>query len=291
MKQALITGGQGYIGTHLAKSILRDKNWAVTTFDSNFSSKKQIKIQSTSRLMRHSASVVNSDAVARAMREVDVVYHLAARMDWNDSYKQPVRLVNTNVVGTAVVLAMAKRAGVEKVVFVSSAAVYGNIVGATENDSCVPVNMYGATKLASEAICRGFYNLGMEIVILRFYNVWGGEGSESVVNKFIDGSKVVYGDGDQTRDFIHITDVVKVLMKARDWDPAIYNIGTGVETTINGLWVLVNGSEVKPSYERPPGIEIFRSCADMEYTFRNTSWRPEVFLHELGLEGIKGMCE
>ena len=131
----LITGCQGYIGSHLTKSFL-DAGHTVTTLDNCFNAKSSIFDFTTynGRLIRHQASVANPDAVGRALQGVDVIYHLAARTDWENAPRHPLRLFETNVQGTATVLTMARKAGVDKVIFTSDAAVYGNIIGARPTD-------------------------------------------------------------------------------------------------------------------------------------------------------------
>lgn len=282
---ALITGGQGYIGSHLAKALC-DSGHTVTTLDTGLNAKH---IQLNGHVIRHQASVANPDAVGRALEGVDIIYHLAARFDWDArSYRHPLRLFETNVQGTATVLAMALKMGIDRVIFTSSAEVYGNIVGAQPTDPCVPVNMLGASKLAAEAACRGYYQMGMEVIILRLYSIWGGEGSCSVVNKFSNGHAVVNGDGMQTRDFVHISDVVRALMSAANWDSNIYNIATEEETTISGLWSLIH-PQSSPAYDLDydPGYqELHRSCGDIS----GTPWKPEVLLSNLDGDAIRQRC-
>lgn len=281
----LITGGQGYIGSYLARAFL-DAGHIVTTLDSTFNSKRIFDYKEYgSRLVRHQASVANPDAVGRAMDGVNVVYHLADRHDWENSPRHPLRLFETNVLGTATVLSMARNAGVDKVMFSSSTGVYGNLVGAKPVDPCMPISLQGASKLAAEAVCRGFYQLGLEVTILRIASTWGKAGSCSVVSKFASGHNVVYSDGSQTRDFVYIDDVVTALMLALDWDSNIYNIATGVETAVGGLFQIINPG-VTVQYTNPPQDEVYRFCGDID----DTPWKPKVLISELTGERIKVLC-
>lgn len=286
----LVTGGQGYVGSYLVKSLLKEGH-TVVTLDSGFNSVYMDYSGCQSKPIRHQATIVNEEAVLRSMQGVHMVYHLAARCDWELTWRHPVRLMDVNVRGTYTVLSMAKRAGVSKVVFTSSAAVYGNLVDARPTDVCNPVTLYGASKLAAEAACRGFYQMGMDVVILRLYNVWGGKLSRSVVNRFTNGGNVIYGDGLQTRDFVHISDVVDALSRAAKADSIIANIGTGEEVTIEGLWSkLKNGA--KPEYkEGPVGLdEVYRSCADVAYTKLALSWEPKINLSQLNASEVALLC-
>jgi len=172
----LITGGEGYLASHFIKLLLQQRRNYITTVDSGFSS-KSVDLgnydNTTQRIRRFRSSTTNIDVIARAMQDVNIIYHMADRQDWNEAYRHPMRLVDSNVRGLTNVLSMAVRAGVSKVVYVSSTEVYGNLVEAREDDSLVPVTMYGATKVAAEAVCRGFYQIGMDMTILRISNVWG----------------------------------------------------------------------------------------------------------------------
>jgi UDP-glucose 4-epimerase len=285
--QILVTGADGYIGSYLTKLLL-DKGHYVTTLDSGFAAKCPFDFTGyTRQLRRFRASISNVDAVHRAMDGVEVVYHLAARMDYNSSFRHPIRLVDTNVRGTVNLLSVANKAGVDRIVYTSSAAVYGNIVGACETDTPNPIEMYGATKAAAEAIIRAFYHKGMETIILRLYNVWGGLGSNSVIDKFVRGHNIVIGDGSQTRDFVHIKDTVKALYASMNWDSSIYNIGTGEEITIKGIWAKLNKLK-EPDYQEPERLEIIRSCADVTYI--SNYWKPEVFVSELTGDEIRNYC-
>lgn len=288
--RVLITGGEGYIGSYLTELLL-NSGFEVTTLDNGFNSRRYNLQGHTKALKRFYGSVCNADVVSRAMDGVKAVYHLAGRMDFENSNRHPIRLQQTNVEGTTNVLCCAKKAGIDKVIFTSSAAVYGNLVGSKETDPTSPLNMYGATKLAAEAICRGFYQSGQEVVILRFFNVYGRNLSNSIVNKFVREEKpVIFGDGRQTRDFVYIEDVLNALKNCLTWDSGIYNIGTGEEITIEGLWRLLRKEE--PTFKFFPigWNDIFRSCADISFTTSQTGWKPTVLMSELSKEEIVKRC-
>lgn len=285
----LITGGQGYIGNHLAKYLL-DKGHYVTTLDSGFSKKEFDLNGYKAQLKRFETTILNPDGICRALNGVDVIFHLAARMDWNPSFRHPARMIDCNVIGTCNVFAMAQRMGIDKVIFASSAAVYGNLINATEDSPCVPVNMYGCSKLAAEAVCREFFNQGLEVVILRFYNIWGRCNSNSVISKFARGERKILGDGTQTRDFVFIDDLIQALSCAVSWDSGIYNVGTGEEVEINGLYKMLN--DETPVYENyPQGYqEPYRSCSDQSFTKKSTGWEPKTLLSNLDRNMIKELC-
>lgn len=294
--RALVTGGYGYIGGHLVRSLI-DKGWDVTILDSMFSSKPwSFSEGSQGNKCLLSASIVNSDAVNRAMHDVNIVFHLADRADWSDALGHPLRVFKTNTFGTAVVLNEARKAGVDNFVYASTSGVYGNIVNAAEQDPTYPISVHDNSKLGAEFVCNAFANLGgIETKVLRIFNAWGGRYSESVIQKFLFNSEpVVYGLGNQTRDFVHVYDVVRALYSAVSWDAGIYNIGTGDETTISGLWHLLRDDEPKivETSPRPDQHEmVFRTCADMAATRARTSWEPGYRLVELSRERIKELHE
>lgn len=284
-----MTGGFGYIGGHLVKRLLGD-GWDVTLLDTMFNAKPWEWGVLQDRMYIINASVCNPDAVRRAMHEVSVVYHLAARMDWNTEPKHALRMFKTNVIGTVTVLSVARAAGVDNVVLASSAAVYGDVIEAEEYGPVHPVNTYGCSKLAAEVACIDHCNLGMDVKILRLYNVWGGQHSNSVVGKMFQPGFVLYGDGKQTRDFIYIDDVVDALVAAKNWDPLIYNVGTGCEAVIIGLYRRLIGGEPKLAPYPPGYAEVYRSCAAMDNTYDRVSWRPKALLADLEPEEVRQLC-
>lgn len=260
--KALVTGGAGFIGSHLVKRLLK-MDAEVTVLDTFFTGHPSNlgDAYGGPNLQVIQGSVTNWDAVRRAMSGAFVVYHLAARMDWSERSRHAAVIVQTNAMGTAWVLTMARAMGVPRVIFTSSAAVYGDVYPGFEDGPCRPISVYGASKLAAENLSRVFNTLGSEVVILRLFNVYG-PGGRGVVDIFQDGGGVIYGDGGQTRDFVHVSDVVNALVAAQDWEPGTYNVGTGVETTIMGLWHLIR-HEDEPAFE-PARREIWRSYADLE---------------------------
>ncbi|MHA2265735.1 MAG: NAD-dependent epimerase/dehydratase family protein [Candidatus Thorarchaeota archaeon] len=285
--RALVTGGYGYIGGHLVEALLRN-GWEVSILDTMFNS-RDWDWGSDGRVSAYKDTICNLDAVNRALRGVTVVYHLAARMDRSQSVRHPIRMFHTNVTGTATLLTAAHEAGIDNIVFTSSAAVYGNVIGAEEFGPMQPVNLLGCSKLAAEKVALHFQNIGLNVKILRPFNVWG-NGSESVVDKFIQGHTSVHGDGNQTRDFVHVKDVVRALLSAHSWEPSAYNLGTGVETTIGGLYdKLGKGEPTMVNSAR--GDEVFRSCASTELTEQRTGWKPKILLHELYFKEIRQLCQ
>lgn len=284
MKCALVTGGCGYIGSYLVEALLA-KGWRVHVLDTLFAAKVQGFV---GNVYMQSASVANVDAVARSMKGVSVVFHLAARSDWNEHTRHPLRLAKTNIEGTATILALAHAAGVHNVVMTSSAAVYGDLAGGSEIDYVEPISAYGATKLAAESLGHYYNSCGLEVKILRLFNVWGRKRSCSAVNHFANGYNTIFGSGSQTRDFVHVNDAVDAIINAQVWDPGIYNIGTGEEVAISGLYSMLRDDEPKMVEEKP--FDIFRSFADTSLTVERTKWQAKTLLSGLTREQIVEMC-
>jgi UDP-glucose 4-epimerase len=285
-KRALVTGGCGYIGSRLVDKLL-ENGWRVNVLDTGFTAKRSVF---KGQVYMQRASVANIDAVARSMKDVSAVFHLAARFNENsDNLRNPLRVVKTNVEGTAVVLALAHAMGVDNVVMASTAAVYGELAGGEESDYTMPVDIYGATKLASEALGNFYTSVGINVKILRLFNVWGGCDSESVVNKFVKGEQIINGDGAQTRDFVYVEDAVNALYHAQVWDPGVYNIGTGEEVSISGLYHMLNNGK-EPQFRTTQSGGIYRSFASTEATTLRTAWKPRILISELTAGQIKELC-
>ncbi len=283
MSRILVTGGYGYVGGHLVNALALSHD--VVVLDNMLSSKDW---SFPANVAHHRASISNPDAVARAMQGVDIVYHLADRMVYNEELARDknciMRTIKANAYGTSVVLSCARSAGVDNVIVASSYAVYGSMTNASEVGPVLPCGVYGCSKLSMEGVCAAFHSIGMNVKVLRLYEVWGLQHSLSTVDDFINGGGGICGDGTQTRDFVHISDVINALIDARMWDTFLYNVGTGVEISMRGLWELIN-----PSSEPAVGDchcasmtdGIVNACADMSDTFARVKWRPSINLADL----------
>lgn len=278
--KVLITGGCGFVGSHLARRLIGEEH-SVNILDTFFTGhpRKLGDAYQSGLCAGFQGSVTNWDAVRRAMRGCHVVYHLAARQDWSDKPRHVGALTRTNVMGTAWVLTMARAMGVQKVIFASCAEVYGDVAPGVEYKlpHFSTLSPFGATKLAGEALCHAFNNWGLETVILRLFTVYG-PGGRSLVEYFKDGGDVIHGDGSETRDFVHVSDVVNAMICSWQWDPGIYNVGTGVETTVMGLWRILWGDE-QPTFAPPRRWDMYHSFADTERT--ESLWKPTRSIEEL----------
>ena len=273
----LITGGAGFIGSHIAEY---------------YQGKAEIRILDNLRSgnMRNirdlDVEFIRGDVrdrvkLARAMEGVDYVFHLAAMIGVPESMEHPLDCVDINVNGTLMVLEEAAKAGVKKLIYASSAAVYGNNsnIIRREDMNADPDSIYAVTKLDGEHYCKIFSESGkLKTVSLRYFNVFGPrQDPESAYaaapalfsNRAIHGQKIrIFGDGEQSRDFVYVDDVVKVNAFFMENDlEGVYNVATGKTVTINELvkrilFVTDSQSEVEYLPERPGDIRHLQASTD-----------------------------
>jgi len=298
MIKVLITGGAGFIGHNLAL-YLANRGFDVVVYDSL----ERASSLGVSRLREKGIPVIVGDVrdevkLKNSLRGVDVVVHAAAYVDVEESVKEPLMYFNNNVLGTVSIAKCSLESNVDFLAYLSSAAVYGNpkYVPIDENHPTEPVSPYGLTKLIGEHVLH-FYGrvYGLKHAILRIFNVYGpGQMSSyaGVVSRFIERVKkglppIIYGDGFQTRDFIHVDDVceaIRLLIEKRVC--GVFNVASGREVSINELANIVlriAKLNVKPIYEAERPGDIRRSVADVSKIMRVLGFKPKVSL-EQGLE-------
>lgn len=275
----LVTGGGGFIGSHLV-DLLLDQGHAVKILD-NFSTGRRSNLPKE----HLSLDVINGDIrivddVDQAVSGVDAIVHLAAVASVQASVEDPIGTHEVNLVGTVNLLEAAKKNKVKRFVFASSAAVYGNTeqVPVSEQSSLAPLTPYAADKLSSEYYID-FYRrqYGLDPVIFRFFNIFGPRQDPSspysgVISIFmqraIDGQPItVFGDGHQSRDFVYVADLVRILSSAvtgEDLYPFAMNVGNGEQTNLNNLLGMITefkADQLDVTYtEARPG-DIRHSCA------------------------------
>ena len=276
--RAVVTGGAGFVGSHLVDALVA-RGDEVTVID-NLSTGRRENVNSEAKLVEH-------DIREPFEVEADAVFHLAAQADVVTSVERPTYDAEVNVIGTLRVLEAAKGA---QVVFTSTGgAIYGECEQpAREDDPRLPLSPYGTSKLAGEEYLATWNRLhGTGHVALRLANVYGPrqlpklEGG--VIAIFLDRmaagqETVVYGDGLQSRDFVHVGDVARALVAAIGAAPGVYNVGTGLDTTIVDLHAMCRrASETlgEPTFaEARPG-EIRRSVLDPAAAERELGWQAE----------------
>ncbi len=288
-KHACVTGGAGFIGSHLVAALLR-KRLAVTVLD-DLSVGKRENVPSGVPIV--AGDILDTELVTDTLSGCDVVFHLAARVAIRSSFESAVQDTMTNVVGTASVLHAARSAGsVRKVITASSMAVYGDAadqVPIPENLSTDPISPYGISKRAAERLTHVMCSeAGMQSVVLRLFNTYGARQALSpyvgVITIFINRllnkeSPTIFGNGEQCRDFVQAQDVAMAFVRAMDANVAgeTFNIGSGVSRTVNEVLNCLNriiGAEIPAQYvEAVPG-ELHYSVADISKARRLLGYEP-----------------
>ncbi len=307
MERLLITGGCGFIGTNLIEYLLDRTDVDINVLDDLSQGKieylKSVEGYSEDRIKFIEGDVRNEEDVSAALENCEKVIHLAAQTDVIDSVEDPQNDADINIMGTINLLNESVESSVKRFVFASSAAPLGEQDMPIHEDKVPqPLAPYGASKLAGEGYCSAYAgSFGIKTVALRFSNVYGPKSwhKGSVVSKFIkqilEGeTPIIYGDGDQTRDFIHTKDISKALhlSSVQDLESRfeLFQIATGKETTINELYSKLKKKleekglavpEVRYAEEREG--EIYRNYADISKAERELNYRPGVTLEE-GLE-------
>jgi UDP-glucose 4-epimerase len=292
MMKALVTGGAGFIGSHLVRALL-ERGDQVVILD-NFSSGRRSNLDELAGEIELVEGDLRSyERVHAAMDGVELVFHEGALPSVPRSVQVPLTTNEVNVSGTLNVLLAARDEAVRRVVFASSSSVYGDADGfpRVETQRPQPLSPYGVAKLAAESYCRAFWQVyGLETVSLRYFNVfgpWQDPHSQyaAVVPRFIARSlegkpSVIYGDGNQSRDFTYVGNVVAgnlLAASAPNVAGEVLNVATGGSLTVNELSAAIQdtlGVEIEPVYEPARVGEIEHSAADISRATRLLGYEP-----------------
>jgi len=282
--RAVVTGGAGFIGSHVVEALLA-RGDEVHVLD-DLSKGKRENVAPAAEL--HVADVRDPDAVFEAVRP-EAVLHLAAQADVRVSVERPGFDAEVNVLGTVAVLEAARRHGAQVVFASTGGAIYGECDGpAPEDAPRRPLAPYGASKLCGEEYLATYNRLyGTSHVALRLGNVYGPRqephGEAGVVAIFMGllrdgGTPRIFGDGRQTRDYVYAGDVARAVLAALGRAGGVYNVGTGVETSVLELYDAVSATaeiEREPAFEPPRLGELERSVLDVSRAERELGWHPE----------------
>jgi UDP-glucose 4-epimerase len=299
-EKVLVTGGAGFIGSHLVEALVADGSRVVVFDDFSTGLARNLE-RSQGSVDIVEGDVRDLDSLRRVMEGVGVVFHLAAMPAVAPSIADPLACGAINVGGTLHVLLAAREAGVRRVVFTSSAAVYGAdpTLPKTEALPTSPLSPYAASKLAGEEFAHAFSHVyGIETAILRLFNVYGPrqnpESEDSgVITRFLSRlaageAPLVDGDGQQSRDFVFVSDVVAAFLRAAATPGVsgeVFNIGSGRSTTINELATtltstMLPGSSLRPMHRAARVGDVRHSCADITKAKSVLKFEPTVSLRD-----------
>jgi len=293
--KALVTGGAGFIGSNIVK-LLVEKGHTVSVLD-NLSTGYRINLDPFPSVNLIEGDVRDADTVTKAVEGCEVIFHLAASVGNTRSINDPIHDTQVNVIGTINVLESARKANVKKVVFSSSAGIFGELkqLPIGEDHPVEPDSPYGASKLAAEKLCLAYAKLyDLEAVCLRYFNVYGvnqrfdayGNVIPIFAHQMINNEVLsIFGDGDQTRDFVEVRDVAQANYKAAlaEGLSGAFNIASATRITVNHLVELLHDASgitpnVKHDPERPGDVR--DSLADISAAQEAFGFKPEVALEE-----------
>jgi UDP-glucose 4-epimerase len=301
MSKYVVTGGAGFIGSALVRGLLREGASRVVVIDNLLTGREENLDEVRSSVEYHAADVRDYDGIAAALRGADVVFHEAAIPSVPRSIQDPVPSHEVNIDGTFQVLRAAAAGNVGRVVYAASSSAYGDteVLPKVETMSPQPKSPYAMQKLAGEHYCSVFAEcFGLETVALRYFNVFGPRQDPSspysgVLSLFMRAilerrSPTIYGDGEQSRDFTYVDDVVALNLKAaraKGVAGRMYNGGNGSRITLNQAWKVlqkIEGVDIPAQYGPPRSGDVRHSQADTTAVRAALGYSP-AFTFEEGL--------
>jgi len=296
MAKVLVTGGAGFIGSNLTEALLKQGH-LVRVLD-NFSTGKRENLifdEAYSSLEIIEGDIRDLTICQRAMKDIEYVFHQAALPSVQRSVEDPLTSNSVNVEGTLNILLAARNAGVKRLIYASSSSVYGDTPTLPKNEEMPPnpLSPYALQKYIGEQYCRLFFQLyGLEAVSLRYFNIFGPKQDptsiySAVIPRFIDAllegrPPIIFGDGEQSRDFTYIDNVVQanlLAMSAAHLNGEAINIACGKRTSLNQLLNFLKeivGSKVSPIYEEPRKGDVRHSLANIQKGKEILNYEPEV---------------
>jgi len=302
VSKVLVSGGAGFIGSNLVRQLLGEE-YSVVVLDNlshgKWENLQGIKNQSNFKFIK--GDIRDAETVEDALDGVDSVVHLAALIDISASIADPTLTNEINVTGTLNVLKESSKKNVNRFVFASSTAVYGDAktLPVKEEMPCQPISPYAASKTAGEAYCSAYWGCyGLDTVRLRFFNVFGPKNEKSaysgVITKFLNKAQnnealTIEGDGEQTRDFIYLDDVIQALilaLKAQNMRGDVFNVCTGKPISINNLASTLSdvmGKNLKTTHVQSRTGDIRVSYGDTSKAAKRLGFKARISL----AEGVK----
>lgn len=308
--RVLVTGGAGFIGSHLVDKLLNE-GFEVTVIDNLDTGRLENIAHHQDREDFHfvKGDIRDLNLVKEITKDIDAVFHIAALASVILSVENPILTNDINVSGTLNLLKASVDNGVKRFIFASSAAIYGETPSSKKREDVIstPTSPYGVSKLAAENYVKVFHKVyGLETVSLRYFNVYGPRQSFDIQSAYGGAitiftnrllrklPPIVYGDGEQTKDFINVQDVVDaniLALSSKNAVGEIINIGTGIPTSINQivnfLLETMNKKHLKPIYSNPRPGDVKRGYADINKARELLDFNPKISLKEGIIQLIK----
>ena len=289
----LVTGGAGFIGSNIVKKLVaRGDN--VTVIDNLNTGKKENLVSVIDKISFLKDSILNINLLEQETEGIDGIFHQAALASVQDSFSKPEEYNDVNVNGTENILKLAKKNNF-KVVYASSSSVYGNPekIPIEEKDSKNPINPYAETKLKKEELAIKYSQMGVKVIGLRYFNVFGkGQSKEyaGVLKLFLERIRdklppKINGDGTQFRDFVYVEDVAdaNIMAMDSDVDHEFFNVGTNTSITILDLAKTIiksSGLNIEPIFGPALKGDVQKTIANIDLIREKIGWKPTVFLEE-----------
>ena len=289
----LVTGGAGFIGSNIVKKLIaRGDN--VTVIDNLNTGKEEnlVSVQEKINFLRD--DILNEDLLEKETKNIDGIFHQAALASVQDSFSKPEEYHDVNVNGTENILKLAKKNNF-KVVYASSSSVYGNPekIPIKESDSKNPINPYAETKLKKEELATKYAEIGVKVIGLRYFNVFGkGQSKEyaGVLKLFLERIRdrlppKINGDGTQFRDFVYVEDVADANIMSMDSNinHEFFNVGTNTSITILDLAntiIKFSGLDIEPIFGPTLKGDVKRTIANIDLIKEKIGWEPKIMLEE-----------
>ena len=287
----VVTGGAGFIGSHITEKLV-ERSDIVTVID-NMNTGKEKNLESVKGKINFiKGDILDIDLLEDLTKDVDGVFHQAALASVQDSFDKPDEYHNVNVNGTENILKLSKKYGF-KVVYASSSSVYGNPIRIPikESDGKNPINPYAETKLKKEELAIKYSKMGVNVIGLRYFNVFGkGQSKEyaGVLKLFLERIRdklppKINGDGTQFRDFVHVSDVVNANLMSMDSDITheFFNVGTNTTITIIDLAKTIieySGLNIEPIFGPALDGDVHQTKANIDLIKKKIGWEPSIML-------------
>jgi len=289
----IVTGGAGFIGSNIVKKLV-SRGDSVTVIDNLNTGKEENLSSVQERINFLRDDILNEDLLEKETKNIDGVFHQAALASVQDSFSKPEEYHDVNVNGTENILKLAKKNNF-KVVYASSSSVYGNPerIPIRESDSKNPINPYAETKLKKEELATKYAEIGVKVIGLRYFNVFGkGQSKEyaGVLKLFLERIRdklppKINGDGTQFRDFVYVEDVANANIMSMDSDinHEFFNVGTNTSITILDLAKTIikfSGLDIEPIFGPALKGDVKRTIASINLIKEKIGWEPKIMLEE-----------